>query len=174
MEKLRFQKVKTGPMSHIGETVKPWFEPMPVHQPLSCRFRGAEGKKRLRKPASRELEAQRDESGTTKFSLLEDPFKNTHPSVGGAQQFPLNLRRTIYYKIEMPLYFYLLIERRVHAASNLPIKKDPGWEREGTGVLVLPLLLTDLCNSSPPVCTSSHSHFLSVKWVRWTRQPLVL
>ena len=80
---------------------------MPVHQPLSCHFRGAEGKKRLRKPASRELEAQRDESGTTKFPLLEDPFKNTHPSVGGGQRFPLNLRRPIYYKIEMPLYFYL-------------------------------------------------------------------
>lgn len=80
---------------------------MPVHQPLSCHFTGAEGKKRVRKPASRELEAQRDESGATKFPLLEDPSKYTHPSVGGGQQFPLNLQRTIYDRIEMPLYFYL-------------------------------------------------------------------
>ena len=80
---------KTGPKSHVGEIVKPWFEPMPVHHPVSCHFRGAEGKKRVRKPASRELEAQRDGLGTTKFPLLEGPFKIHTPQWREGSSFPL-------------------------------------------------------------------------------------
>lgn len=107
---------KTGPKSHIGEIVKPWFEPMPVHHPVSC----PSGKGESKETSFKRAWSPEGWTRHNQISPLGRSIQNTHSSVAGGQQLPLNIWRITYYKIVMSLFFFTWeTEERVTAAFLL-------------------------------------------------------